>query len=107
MKPGASRQEGSADRQILAGPVERVTFHNSDSGFCMLSTRERGHRDLVTEVGDRAFGGCSPGVDGSHTRSFRRCMAVATCRPSIDSAAPGIFVFGLGVLAVRDSPPVA
>ena len=40
-----------ADREVLAGLVERVTFHNPDNGFCVLRTRARGHRDLVTVVG--------------------------------------------------------
>ena len=51
MKPGAGPQAGSPDREVLAGPVERVTFHNSENGFCVLRTRARGHRELVTVVG--------------------------------------------------------
>jgi exodeoxyribonuclease V alpha subunit len=35
----------------LAGLVERITFHNPDSGFCVLRVKARGHRDLVTVVG--------------------------------------------------------
>ena len=35
----------------LAGPVERVTFHNPDNGFCVLRVKARGQRDLVTVVG--------------------------------------------------------
>jgi exodeoxyribonuclease V alpha subunit len=35
----------------LAGLVERVTFHNDESGFCVLRIKARGHRDLVTVVG--------------------------------------------------------
>ena len=31
---------------VLAGPVERVTFHNDDSGFCVLRIEARGHREL-------------------------------------------------------------
>jgi exodeoxyribonuclease V alpha subunit len=38
----------------LAGLVERVTFHNEENGFCVLRTRARGHRDLVTVVGQAA-----------------------------------------------------
>jgi hypothetical protein len=36
------------------GLVERVTFHNEENGFCVLRTRARGHRDLVTFVGQAA-----------------------------------------------------
>src|SRR6516162_9714751 len=46
--PKASSQE------VLAGLVERVTFHNEDNGFCVLRTRARGHRELVTVVGQAA-----------------------------------------------------
>jgi len=35
----------------LAGLVERVTFHNDESGFGVLRVKARGHRDLVTVVG--------------------------------------------------------
>jgi hypothetical protein len=33
------------------GVVERVTFHNGDTGFCVLRVNARGHRDLATVVG--------------------------------------------------------
>ncbi|MDN2582931.1 AAA family ATPase, partial [Aquibium sp. ELW1220] len=42
-------------REVLAGLVERVTFHNSDNGFCVLRVKARGHRDLVTTVGHAAM----------------------------------------------------
>ena len=38
----------------LAGLVERVTFHNEDSGFCVLRVKARGQRDLITVVGHAA-----------------------------------------------------
>ena len=48
----------SSDRgppvEALAGLVERVTFHNADSGFCVLRVKARGQRDLVTVVGHAA-----------------------------------------------------
>ena len=34
--------------------VERVTFHNAESGFCVLRVKARGQRDLVTVVGHAA-----------------------------------------------------
>jgi exodeoxyribonuclease V alpha subunit len=40
---------------VLAGVVERVTFHNADNGFCVLRIKARGHRDLVTIVGHAAM----------------------------------------------------
>ena len=48
MKSDAGRQSGSPDREDLAGPVERVTFHNPENGFCVLRTRARGRREPVT-----------------------------------------------------------
>ena len=40
--------------EALAGLVERVTFHNAGSGFCVLRVKARGQRDLVTVVGHAA-----------------------------------------------------
>ena len=37
-------------QEVLAGLVERVTYHNAESGFC-LRAKARGHRDVVTVVG--------------------------------------------------------
>jgi len=49
------RQETrSSDREVLAGLVERVTFHNVENGFCVLRIKARGHRDLATVVGHAA-----------------------------------------------------
>src|SRR3954452_5721397 len=41
--------------EALAGLVERVTFHNADSGFCVLRVKARGQRDLITVVGHAAM----------------------------------------------------
>jgi len=41
----------SSPREVLAGLVERVTFHNADSGFCVLRVKARGHRDMITVIG--------------------------------------------------------
>src|SRR5258708_8519861 len=43
-----------SDREVLAGLVERVTYHNAENGFCVLRARARGHRDVVTVVGHAA-----------------------------------------------------
>ena len=50
MKPEPIR----SDREVLAGFVERVTYHNEENGFCVLRIKARGHRDLVTLVGHAA-----------------------------------------------------
>ena len=44
----------SAATEVLAGLVERVTFHNAENGFCVLRIKARGHRDLITVVGHAA-----------------------------------------------------
>jgi exodeoxyribonuclease V alpha subunit len=43
-----------SDQEVLAGLVERVTYHNDENGFCVLRTKARGQRDLVTVVGHAA-----------------------------------------------------
>jgi exodeoxyribonuclease V alpha subunit len=42
-------------QEALAGLIERVTFHNAENGFCVLRTKARGQRDLVTVVGHSAI----------------------------------------------------
>ena len=43
------------ENEVLAGLVERVTFHSTENGFCVLRVKARGHRDLVTTVGHAAM----------------------------------------------------
>src|SRR5947209_1744257 len=45
---------GHPDGEVLAGLVERITFHNDMTGFCVLRVKARGHRDMVTMVGSAA-----------------------------------------------------
>ena len=52
---GQAGGRGAApSHEVLAGLVERVTFHNPETGFCVLRMKARGHRDLVTTVGHAA-----------------------------------------------------
>ena len=37
--------------EALTGSIERVTFHNPDSGFAVLRVKAKSLRDLVTVVG--------------------------------------------------------
>jgi exodeoxyribonuclease V alpha subunit len=65
--------------EVLAGLVERVTFHNGGNGFSVLRIKARGHRDFVTVVGHSAV--VSPGEwitasgewinDRTHGQQFR------------------------------------
>ena len=70
-----SNLESSA-QEVLAGLVERVTFHNGENGFCVLRAKARGHRDLVTVVGQAA-------TRASMVRAAalrKRCLSLAkTC----------------------------
>ena len=89
MNPGAGRQPGPSDGEVLAGSVERVTFHNPENGFCVLRTRARGHRDLVTVVGHAAM--VAPGEwitasgewinDRTHGQQFK-ARFIRTAEPS-------------------------
>ena len=45
---------GPAVGEMLVGAVERVTFHNAETGFCVLRVQVRGRRDLITVVGRAA-----------------------------------------------------
>src|SRR5450759_2548213 len=47
-------QPTSSTQEVLAGLVERVTYHNAENGFCVLRAKARGHRDVVTVVGHAA-----------------------------------------------------
>src|SRR5476651_934659 len=50
MKP----QPEPSSREVLAGLVERVTYHNDANGYCVLRIKARGHRELITVVGHAA-----------------------------------------------------
>src|SRR5690242_8963373 len=48
------RQAPAAEREALAGLVERVTYHNPEDAFGVLRVKARGQRELVTVVGAAA-----------------------------------------------------
>ena len=54
MNVGLKPRPDTSNREVLAGLIERVTFHNAANGFCVLRIKTRGHRDLVTVVGHAA-----------------------------------------------------
>jgi exodeoxyribonuclease V alpha subunit len=45
----------NGNQEVLAGLVERVTFHNPENGFCVLRVKARGHRELINTVGHAAM----------------------------------------------------
>ena len=57
----------------LSGCVERVTFHNPESGFCVLRVKVRGRRELATVVGH------APSVSaGEHVQAVGRWVSDRT-----------------------------
>lgn len=46
----------SANKKLetIAGSIERVTFHSEETGFCVLKTKVKGQRELVTIIGNAA-----------------------------------------------------
>jgi exodeoxyribonuclease V alpha subunit len=47
----AASPERRPATEEISGAIERVAFHNEDSGFCMLRIKTNGHRE--TTVGER------------------------------------------------------
>jgi len=54
LSPMNTQAQSTIAREPLSGLVERVTFHSAETGFCVLRTKVRGQRDLVTVVGHAA-----------------------------------------------------
>jgi len=82
----------SSTQEVLAGLVERVTFHNGENGFCVLRTKARGHRDLVTVVGHAATISAGEWItasgewinDRAHGQQFRARFLKTSAPSSID-----------------------
>ena len=97
MKPGV-RAAPSPDRVVLAGLVERVTFHNPENGFCVLRTKARGHRDLVTVVGHAAMVGAGEWItasgewinDRTHGHQFKARFVRTSTPSSVEGGRVGI-----------------
>ena len=51
MLNGNRGSNDASEREPLAGLIERITFHNPDSGFCVLRVKVKGHHELVTLLG--------------------------------------------------------
>src|SRR5438876_2611294 len=82
MKP----QPQASTQEVLAGLVERVTFHNSENGFCVLRAKVRGHSDIVTVVGHAATIAAGEWItasgewvnDRTHGQQFKAMLAART-----------------------------
>ena len=85
-------QPPDARTDVLAGLVERVTFHNPENGFCVLRLKARGHRDLVTTVGHAAMISAGEWVtasgewtnDRTHGQQFRARFLKTSAPSSIE-----------------------
>ena len=78
--------------EVLAGLVERVTFHNAENGFCVLRAKARGHRELVTVVGHAATISAGEWItasgdwvnDRTHGQQFKARFLKTSAPTSID-----------------------
>ena len=85
-------QQEASTQEVLAGLVERVTFHNAESGFCVLRIKARGHRDLVAVVGHAAIISAGEWVtasgdwvnDHTHGQQFKARFLRTSAPTSID-----------------------
>ena len=39
-------------KEYLSGNIERITYHNTENGFCVLRVKVKNHKDLVTVTGN-------------------------------------------------------
>ncbi len=104
-KPDATAQPS----EVLAGSIERVTFHNAANGFCVLRIKARGHRELVTVVGHAAEISAGEWVTVSGTwvnsREHGQQFKAAFLRSSPPTTAEGIEKY-LGSGMIRGIGPI-
>jgi exodeoxyribonuclease V alpha subunit len=82
----------ASSTEVLAGLVDRVTFHNPENGFCVLRVRARGQRDLITLVGHAAMISAGEFVqasgawtnDRTHGVQFRAAFLKATAPTTVE-----------------------
>ena len=95
--------------EVLAGSIERVTFHNASTGFCVLRIKARGHRDLVTVVGHAAEISAGEWVTVSgvwvNSREHGQQFKAAFLRSSPPTTAEGIEKY-LGSGMIRGIGPI-
>jgi exodeoxyribonuclease V alpha subunit len=95
--------------EVLAGSIERVTFHNAENGFCVLRIKARGHRDLVTVVGHAAEISAGEWVTVSGTwvnsREHGQQFKASFLRASAPTTAEGIEKY-LGSGMIRGIGPI-
>jgi exodeoxyribonuclease V alpha subunit len=85
-------QGTSAPTIVLAGLIDRVTFHNANNGFCVLRVKARGQRDVITVVGHAAMISAGEFVqasgawinDRTHGLQFKASFLKATAPTTIE-----------------------
>ena len=85
-------QPESSTQEVLAGLVERVTFHNAENGFCVLRIKARGHRELITVIGHAAVIAAGEWVtasgewvnDRTHGQQFKSRFMRTSAPTSVD-----------------------
>ncbi|XWN32717.1 MAG: ATP-dependent RecD-like DNA helicase [Devosia sp.] len=99
----------TGNQELLAGLVERVTFHSPESGFCVLRVKARGHRDLITTVGHAASISAGEWVTASgewvNDRTHGQQFKARFLRTSAPSSLEGIEKY-LGSGMIRGIGPV-
>ncbi|WP_254955256.1 MULTISPECIES: ATP-dependent RecD-like DNA helicase [unclassified Cyanobium] len=107
--PTDPSQASPQPTEVLAGSIERVTFHNAENGFCVLRIKARGHRDLVTVVGHAAEISAGEWVTVSGTwvnsREHGQQFKAAFLRASAPTTAEGIEKY-LGSGMIRGIGPI-
>jgi exodeoxyribonuclease V alpha subunit len=87
-------QPEASSQEVLAGLIERVTYHNADNGFCVLRARARGHRDVVTVVGHAATIAAGEWITASgewvNDRTHGQQFKARFLRTSLPDSADGI-----------------
>jgi exodeoxyribonuclease V alpha subunit len=87
-----ARTSAASSTEVLGGLVDRVTFHNPESGFCVLRVKARGQRDLITLVGHAAMISAGEFVqasgswinDRTHGVQFRASFLKATAPTTVE-----------------------
>jgi len=107
--PSDPAQASPQPTEVLAGSIERVTFHNAENGFCVLRIKARGHRDLVTVVGHAAEISAGEWVTVSGTwvnsREHGQQFKASFLRASAPTTAEGIEKY-LGSGMIRGIGPI-
>ena len=87
-----ARTSTASSTEVLAGLIDRVTFHNSETGFCVLRVKARGQRNLITVTGHAAVISAGEFVqasgswinDRTHGVQFRASFLKATAPTTIE-----------------------